>query len=1413
MTSPVKPKRFSVVSTALAIVGLAGIIIVTGATVLRTELTEGRAGAQRQIQAVGQLKAQELEAWRNERIVEARFLHSTPAVATDVMAALRDPDDQAAVNRLKGWMQSIKGGSRYESVLLFDPHGNLVVSLADTPESAFAPTAAEFHQTLASQQISVGRLARGGPKQRIFIDLLVPIRPESTPPTDSAAGVIVLRIDPEHFLFPLIRTWPLKTASAESILIRREGDEVVFLNQLRHRADPPLSVRLPITDPNFTAGRAARGEVGVIEGNDYRGVPVLSSIHPIAGSPWILLAEIDVAEVYAPIHSSTWKTGLLLGLFLLVLALFMVGTWRRHQTAYLQRAFTAEVQRNAIADRLALITQHVNDAVFLFDEHAQILEANNYAQSLYGRSLAELRQLHAADLRGPDSTASTAADFAHALTPAGIRFETLHRRADGSLFPVETNAKLVMVEGRRHVLSIVRDITERRAQEQEIERLNRIYLVLSRINQLVVRTRSRQELLDRVCSILVEAGGFKIAWMGWRDLDSDVLRPTSVAGDEFGYVANLKILISDKHPEGRGPSGTAFREGRVYVCNDFHRDPVTVPWREAAARSGIAASISLPVLIDGKPAGLLTAYASTPNFFGHREIPLLEQIAGDVAFALEVLSGDDRRRNAETSLRESENRLQFLLTATPAVIYSLRTSEDFGTTFISANVKEVLGYHPDDFLADPDFWLSHVHPEDRGAVAADFSKLLKSGRSVREYRFLHRDGSYRWMHDEVRLVPKENGFARDLVGYWVDITPRKQAEDNLRKLSRIVEQAPLSIAITDLTGAINYVNPKFLEVTGYTMSEVLGQNPRMLKSGQTPTATYTEMWATLTRGHVWQGQLHNRRKNGDLYIEHAVIAPVVNEVGQATHYVALKQDITEIERTAAALREAQNRYQLIANNSADVIWLYDPVKGQITYCSPSLRNLLGYEAEDIAGQSLAQFMAPASADFISTTLPLRLAARTADPSEPVTWSDEVEQMHRNGTPVPTEVVTTLLVDDTGQVSQVLGISRDITDRVKARAALQRFSNELEFQVADRTAELAKRNLEVQALLRSIPDTVLRVRTDGTLLFHQAAPGGATQAGAGENVSPLHDVPTILGSSLAISQQAIAAGNMVAAETEIKLPSGAATVELRVTPSGPDEVVVLARDITARKRLEVEITAMLEKERQVSEMKTRFISVTSHEFRTPMAAAMGSVELLHNHFERLTPEKREELFGRITTAMNRLTEMLDDVLTLNRMDANRIEKRLTKADLRLFLQNTVEEFRLADRNNHVFALTFHPDEATPFVTDISLLHHIISNLLSNAVRYSPSGTTITATMTAVAHQMVITLEDEGIGIPEADRARIFEPFERASNVGNIKGTGLGLNIVKRMTEMLGGTITLASAPSGGCCFTLTLPHLPQPPASP
>jgi signal transduction histidine kinase len=245
------------------------------------------------------------------------------------------------------------------------------------------------------------------------------------------------------------------------------------------------------------------------------------------------------------------------------------------------------------------------------------------------------------------------------------------------------------------------------------------------------------------------------------------------------------------------------------------------------------------------------------------------------------------------------------------------------------------------------------------------------------------------------------------------------------------------------------------------------------------------------------------------------------------------------------------------------------------------------------------------------------------------------------------------------------------------------------------------------------------------------------------------------------------------------------------------------DITAHKRLESEIAANLEKEREVSAMKTRFISVTSHEFRTPMAAAMMSIDTLQNHLEQLLPAKRTQLFDRIHTSMHRMTTMLDEVLVLSRMEAGRMTLQLEPIDPVAFTRAVMAEVSAGDRAAHRFEFTAEGSPG-PFVTEPNLLHQILSNLLSNAVRYSPAGTPIATSLAADRAGVRVAVEDRGIGIPEADRARIFEPFERGSNVGNINGTGLGLNIVKRMTEKLGGTITYAPVPTGGSRFILILP---------
>jgi signal transduction histidine kinase len=258
---------------------------------------------------------------------------------------------------------------------------------------------------------------------------------------------------------------------------------------------------------------------------------------------------------------------------------------------------------------------------------------------------------------------------------------------------------------------------------------------------------------------------------------------------------------------------------------------------------------------------------------------------------------------------------------------------------------------------------------------------------------------------------------------------------------------------------------------------------------------------------------------------------------------------------------------------------------------------------------------------------------------------------------------------------------------------------------------------------------------------------------------------------------------------------------------PIEIVRATRDITERKRAEEQIRQALQKEREISEMKSRFISSTSHEFRTPMTAAAGSAELLRTHFNKLTEQKRNELLGRIESAVQRVIVMLDDVLTVSRMESGKTKFKPVPVNLAAILHDLVSEAQLADKDAHQIHLEV-PAGNSDATADNALIRTIIGNLISNALRYSPKGTEVRVWLVMQENSALIAVKDQGIGIPESDRARIFQAFERGSNVGQIKGTGLGLNIVRRMVELHGGTLDFTSQIGLGTTFTVWIPIIHQ-----
>ena len=265
---------------------------------------------------------------------------------------------------------------------------------------------------------------------------------------------------------------------------------------------------------------------------------------------------------------------------------------------------------------------------------------------------------------------------------------------------------------------------------------------------------------------------------------------------------------------------------------------------------------------------------------------------------------------------------------------------------------------------------------------------------------------------------------RTLMRAQNEIEQRKLTEMELRKLTRAVEQSPASIVITDLDGKIEYVNPRFSSVTGYSLDEAIGKNPRILKSGETPPDTHRQLWDSLTAGQEWQGEFVNRKKDGSLYYESAVVSPVTNPGGVVTHYLAVKEDITERKRSDESLRISEARHRLMADNARDVIWTMAP-DGAITYVSPAFEAMRGFTPAEAMLQTTEEILTPAS-QAVSLGYFAQLHADLVAGRPPQSFREELEYRCKDGSTVWTEVLAIPLLSNGGLV-EVLGVTRDISE--------------------------------------------------------------------------------------------------------------------------------------------------------------------------------------------------------------------------------------------------------------------------------------------------------------------------------------------------------------------------------------------------
>jgi PAS domain S-box-containing protein len=434
---------------------------------------------------------------------------------------------------------------------------------------------------------------------------------------------------------------------------------------------------------------------------------------------------------------------------------------------------------------------------------------------------------------------------------------------------------------------------------------------------------------------------------------------------------------------------------------------------------------------------------------------------------------------------------------------------------------------------------------------------------------------------------------------------------------------------------------------------------------------------------------------------------------------------------------------------------------------------------------------------------------------------------RDGSVFPAEVLLSAFVYGGQRVLQAT--VRDITARKLIESELLDLNNALESKIELRTQEirstlvlLAQSQQTLQGIVDTALDAVIRANVHGIIVGWNAQAsnifGWSAQEALGrtlhETIIPQQHrqrhlqgmarfLPT--GQSKVIDQRIeISALHRSGREFPIEL----ALTQVALQDSGQVEFCAFIRDITQRKRAEEEIRTSLEKQRELVQLKSRFVAMASHEFRTPLATILSSTDLLNHYLDRLPPTERDGLFHSITLAVERMTKMLEDILTIGMDDAERMQFNPAPMDIALFCRALVDEVASKQGVGESMrsAIEFRTHGAdTQGLFDATLMRHILENLLSNAQKYSPDGQMIDFTLDCGPDAFVFTVADRGIGVPQADMPRLFESFHRASNVGTIIGTGLGLAIVKRSVTLHTGTIAVSSVLGEGTVFLVTIPR--------
>ncbi len=568
--------------------------------------------------------------------------------------------------------------------------------------------------------------------------------------------------------------------------------------------------------------------------------------------------------------------------------------------------------------RLHTLLRTLPDMVWLKSPEGIFLECNPRAAELIGRPPEEIIGRNDLELLPPDlGPRMRQTDIQVMESGETLRYEHLLRFPDehSELHEVSKTPVYDNDGGLIGILGIAHNIAEREENRLQIARQNRALRMMSGIAQALVRRTDEAAMLAEICTIIVEVGGYRMAWVGEAGAEPDrEVRPLAHSGYEDGYLDELNLTWGDP-VEAQGAAGRAIRTGIPVIVQDLGAEPSFARWHGGAARRGYGSVVSLPLRSDRQIFGTLSIYAAEKGIFDDTEMALLTGVASELGLGMSMQRSRQALAHSEASLRQSEAALREAQSIAHLGSWTLDMVQD--KLHCSDEIFRIFSL-PADTVPKREDLVNCIHPDDKERIRTEWAAAQGGQPYDSEFR-LRLGARVRWVRERAHIRFDPFGYPLSAIGTVQDITERREAEEQLRKLSLAIEQSPHSVVITNTEAQIEYVNEAFVRNTGYSRDDVVGANPKVLHSGLTPQENYASLWGTLGRGEIWRGEFINQRRDGSTYEEFAIISPVRQPDGRITHYLAIKEDISEKKRNQAELeRYRQHLEALVAERTTQL---------------------------------------------------------------------------------------------------------------------------------------------------------------------------------------------------------------------------------------------------------------------------------------------------------------------------------------------------------------------------------------------------------------------------------------------------------------------------------------------------------------